>query len=216
MGNYKLVPESIVDELSQFIRQVDGNNRMGAGSLADKICERFCVSEPDMQGEPVGWQYYQDGKWWNGDDRIHNHRKHTEEARYPIREVYAAPQPEEQQQDDRSVVRLDKQYREDVADALGFIRGGNYAWSYLLQQNKDITSAAEAQQPAPNVSALVEALESIMEYIPLGVVNCREDYCRELWCASCFGEEAESYRVTAVRRLKSAKTALTSYRSQEV
>src|SRR5690606_26501776 len=44
----------IVDELAQFIRKVDGNNRMGAGTLADKICERFHVAAPTVQGEPVG------------------------------------------------------------------------------------------------------------------------------------------------------------------
>lgn len=52
MSKYKLVPNSIVDELAQFIRQVDGNNRMGAGTLADKICERFSVASPAVQGEP--------------------------------------------------------------------------------------------------------------------------------------------------------------------
>lgn len=43
--------------------------------------------------EPVGWQFYQDGKWWHGDDRIKDHRKNTEAAGYPVRDVYAAPQP---------------------------------------------------------------------------------------------------------------------------
>src|SRR5690554_7431403 len=55
------------------------------------------AAAPAVQEEPVGWQYYQDGKWWHGDDRIKDHRKNTEEAGYPIREVYAAPQPAEQQ-----------------------------------------------------------------------------------------------------------------------
>ena len=41
---------------------------------------------------PVGWQFYEDGKWWNGDDRSKDHRKNTEEARYPIRDVYAVEQ----------------------------------------------------------------------------------------------------------------------------
>lgn len=162
MGEYKLVPKSIVDELAQFIRQVDGDNKMGAGSLADKICERFRVDAPavpvepkefskgathpvgdcgnfvsgidhnntlsnpsqwdhqievygstpeqaealrdrvlgaleadSVQGEPVGWQFYQVGKWWHGDDLIKDHRKNTEEAGYLTRDVYAAPPPTE-------------------------------------------------------------------------------------------------------------------------
>ena len=44
--------------------------------------------------EPVGWQFYQDGKWWNGDDQIKDHRKNTEEAGFRVRDVYATPQPE--------------------------------------------------------------------------------------------------------------------------
>lgn len=55
MTDYKLTQKSIVDELAQFIRQVDGNHKMGAGSLAEKICERFRVDAPAVQGEPVGY-----------------------------------------------------------------------------------------------------------------------------------------------------------------
>lgn len=52
MIDYKLTPMSIVDELAQFIREVDGNNRMGAGALAEKICERFRVDVPAVQAAP--------------------------------------------------------------------------------------------------------------------------------------------------------------------
>ena len=45
------------------------------------------------RGEPVGWQFYHDGKWWPGDDRIKDHRKNTEEAGFRVRDVYASPQP---------------------------------------------------------------------------------------------------------------------------
>lgn len=78
-----------------------------------------------------------------------------------ILEVIAEADVQGEHEDDSATVRMDKQCREAVADALGFMRGGNYAWSYLLQQIKDITSAAEAQQPSPDVTALVEALEQI-------------------------------------------------------
>jgi len=46
--------------------------------------------------EAVGWQFYQDGKWWYGDDRIKDHRKNTREAGFRVRDVYAAPQPAQQ------------------------------------------------------------------------------------------------------------------------
>jgi|GEM_PF-1634094 len=47
------------------------------------------------QSEPAGWQFYQDGKWWNGDDRIKDHRKNTEDAGYPVRDVFAQADPGE-------------------------------------------------------------------------------------------------------------------------
>lgn len=43
------------------------------------------------QGEAVAWQFFHDGKWWNGDDRIKDHRNNTEAAGYPIRDLYTAP-----------------------------------------------------------------------------------------------------------------------------
>ncbi|WP_185268921.1 hypothetical protein [Halopseudomonas xiamenensis] len=49
------------------------------------------VLEQQAEQDPVGWQFFQDGKWWHGDDRIKNHRKNTEDAGIPTRDVYAAP-----------------------------------------------------------------------------------------------------------------------------
>lgn len=51
---------------------------------------------PETQMEVVGWQFHQDGKWRNGDDRIKDHKKNTQEAGFRVRDVYAAPQPAEQ------------------------------------------------------------------------------------------------------------------------
>lgn len=39
--------------------------------------------------EPVGWQFFQDGQWYNGDDRIKDHRSNTEAAGMPVRDVFA-------------------------------------------------------------------------------------------------------------------------------
>ena len=65
----------------------------GRDDLADYVYEAAFelleLAAPAVQGGPVGWQFYQDGKWWNGGDRIKDHRKNTEEAGYPIRDVYA-------------------------------------------------------------------------------------------------------------------------------
>lgn len=84
---------------------------------------------------------------------------------HPIGQLYK-PAYQQPVPDDRAAVRLDEQRREDVADALGFVPGGNYAWTYLLKQIKEII-IAEEKQPAPDVSALVEALEWIR-----GAINC--------------------------------------------
>jgi len=98
MTDYKLAPKSIVDELAQFIRKVDGNNRMGAGALADKICERFHVAAPAMQGEPVAYLFNDEA----GRTKIVL-GKETAELWCPpdesITPLYTAPQPAEQQSD---------------------------------------------------------------------------------------------------------------------
>jgi len=96
MSDYNLAPKSIVDELAQFIRKVDGNNRMGAGALADKICERFHVAAPAMQGEPVAYLFNDEA----GRTKIVL-GKETAELWCPpdesITPLYTAPQPAEQQ-----------------------------------------------------------------------------------------------------------------------
>lgn len=53
----------------------------------------YTAPQPTEQTEPVGWQFYDNGKWWYGDDRIKLHRKNTEAAGIPVRDIYAAPQP---------------------------------------------------------------------------------------------------------------------------
>lgn len=82
-------------------------------------------------------------------------------------DYYTTPQPAEQQPADSADVRLDKQCRQDVAAALGFPRGGNYAWSYLLQQIKDAVISAEQKPAEPDVAGLVETLEGALNGRPL-------------------------------------------------
>lgn len=56
MSEYRLVPVG-VDELSQFIREVDGRNTMGAGALAEKIVERFgqSLAGSTADRQPFEW-----------------------------------------------------------------------------------------------------------------------------------------------------------------
>jgi len=46
---------------------------------------RLYARPAQAEQQPVSWQFYQDGKWWNGDDRIKDHRKNTEAAGIPVR-----------------------------------------------------------------------------------------------------------------------------------
>lgn len=41
-----------------------------------------------MSNKSVGWQFFEDGLWWTGFD-TNNHRKNTEEAGIPVRDIYA-------------------------------------------------------------------------------------------------------------------------------
>lgn len=41
------------------------------------------------RGESVGWQFFDKGEWHTG-LKVKDHRKNTEEAGYPVRDVYAA------------------------------------------------------------------------------------------------------------------------------
>jgi hypothetical protein len=41
-----------------------------------------------QSGEPVGWQFYEGGKWYYGTDMPKDHRLHTEAAGIPVRDLY--------------------------------------------------------------------------------------------------------------------------------
>jgi hypothetical protein len=44
-----------------------------------------------QSGEPVGWQFYDNGNWFNG--MPGDHRANTEAAGVPVRDLYTTPQP---------------------------------------------------------------------------------------------------------------------------
>ena len=77
MTDYKLVPVEPTPEMVEAAESA----YMPFGDM--ELAIRMAVlAAPAVQGEPVGWQYYHDGKWWR-------------RASYP--RVYTAPQPAEQQ-----------------------------------------------------------------------------------------------------------------------
>ncbi|OVE45543.1 hypothetical protein, partial [Chromobacterium violaceum] len=47
----------------------------------------------EQSGEAVAWQFYDQGRWHNGNDQVKDHRKNTEAAGIPTRDLYSRPQP---------------------------------------------------------------------------------------------------------------------------
>lgn len=147
MSEYKLVPvEPTVKELYEEFSQWCSENRgmdfdcrlhTHGGRIEDggyisheKTRHAFAAyragrkmamlaAAPAVQMEVVGWQFYQDGKWWNGDDRIKDHKKNTQEAGFRVRDVYAAPQPAEQQPDVTLLLELLSHARCNTCDGSG-------------------------------------------------------------------------------------------------
>lgn len=151
MSHYKLVPVGL---LKDWHKQINTIAVEVAFNVADEM-EALLSAAPAVQGEPVGRVKTVGG--------YPDESEHTIEWLCKYKDLkdgdllYASPQPVEQRlSDDSAAVRLDKQCREAVAAALGFVRGGDYAWSYLLQQIKEIASAE--QKPEQNVPSLDEAL----------------------------------------------------------
>jgi|SRR5690554_6847242 len=140
---------------------------------AREVYQAFRSVAPAVQAEPVGWQFYEDGRWWNGDDRIKDHRKNTEAAGVPVRDVYAAPQPTEQREPVASAPvaaqqrfrHLQKSTRDWSPWQSASINLDRPSWEIDSQGYEveyrllyDASQPAE-QQPAPDVAGLVEALE---------------------------------------------------------
>jgi hypothetical protein len=72
--------------------------------------------------------------------------------------LLGAPTVKAEQADEAK--RIDKQCRDDVAAALGFVSGGNFAWSYLLTQIKECVRVAEAPSlPAAGSAELIAEAE---------------------------------------------------------
>lgn len=65
---------------------------------------------------------------------------------------------------------FDSECRESVAGALGFPRGGDYAWSYLLAQIKEVVEAAGRlpASPAPGHAAEADVCQNCETALPEG------------------------------------------------
>lgn len=101
-GQAAVEPSPEQDEREAFKRALHSQKVFKLSSATMSAAEWAWFARPaQTEQQPVSWQFYQDGKWWNGDDRIKDHRKNTEAAGIPVRDLYAAPiaqQPVEQWQ----------------------------------------------------------------------------------------------------------------------
>lgn len=70
----------------KLVERIDATLSGAQCSEVDPKCSEVLRT----QGEPVAWQFYQDGKWWNGQE-TNNHLANTEEAGYPVRDLYPEP-----------------------------------------------------------------------------------------------------------------------------
>ncbi|MCU0801595.1 MAG: hypothetical protein MUD11_07440 [Rhodobacteraceae bacterium] len=80
----------------------------------------------------------------------------------------------------------------------------------IAAANADHAARVLASLDTALIEELVGAAETLLRYIPDGVVECRGDKCREPWCASCFGwdyADAHMEKVYADRDLTRATLA---------
>jgi hypothetical protein len=55
-------------------------------------CRSYCKKQqPTPVQEPVDWQFFDKGCWWNSDHRIKNQKKDMELAGYKTRDLYTSP-----------------------------------------------------------------------------------------------------------------------------
>lgn len=72
-------------EIARLKTVIDELERREISSVAADVTQK-----QQAGGEVVAWQFFDGHKWWNGDDRIKDHRKNTEEAGYPVRDLVVA------------------------------------------------------------------------------------------------------------------------------
>jgi hypothetical protein len=59
--------------------------------VRDEINKQQSKAQPAPVQEPVDWQFFDKGCWWNSDHRIKNQKKDMELAGYKTRDLYTTP-----------------------------------------------------------------------------------------------------------------------------
>lgn len=75
------------------------------------------MDNKDPSNEPVGWQFFQSGKWHNGhpSDVVPDHRSNTEAAGIPTRDVYAGPPSVRQSDGSPWYLWLERRFGSEIA-----------------------------------------------------------------------------------------------------
>lgn len=112
----------------------------------------------EQSSEAVAWQFYDQGAWHNGNDKVKDHRKNTEGAGIPTRDLYTHPQPAPAVPDGwRTMLqrliyeceRADKQALDEVRR--GFIHGHVVAEARAILAAEPTAEESSVDQPAPAV-----------------------------------------------------------------
>jgi hypothetical protein len=104
--------------------------------------------------EPVAWQFFEGGKWHNGME-VNDHRKHTEAASVPVRDLYThSPQRTEPVIDKSAAIR--------IATALGWTPPRTWAGltdddKVLIKHDANFNQFMTAGEYADIVQQLTEA-----------------------------------------------------------
>ena len=90
--------QQLMDEVARLKHQIElrklAVESLNEGLRLDDWPKIGCVNHDCDQckaaQEPVAWQFFQGGKWHNG-MAFNDHRKHTEAAGVPVRDLYPSP-----------------------------------------------------------------------------------------------------------------------------
>ena len=118
IGREQVATLPLARELLKLLELSLNGDEQQQAKARNKLRTLLAALSPASQGVravPVGWQFFYDGKWWNGDDRIEGHRENTEAAGYPVRDVYAAPAQPAERQEQGEVQRLREALEKTIA-----------------------------------------------------------------------------------------------------
>jgi hypothetical protein len=135
------------DAIKEAIEAMDKSKPyMSAYSPDRKMIDKAIAALHALQsGEPVAWQFYQDGEWYMGMPGFH--RANTIAAGFATRDLYTTPQP---------VVDVNQQAIEALKECISVIEREQYDYEYrgtCAAANDAIEALQALQSGGPVVDA---------------------------------------------------------------